>query len=240
MGCLLLKLANKDEGLEPNNSKALVVDIEYEIELVQGMEKKLKLKRKREDEQQLLMGDMFGEKVALQVWKAGKRASDFNDVLTQEEKMDLHPKPHSQVREFRNFVDSNSLMDLDLKEGRFTWFSNPKNGFVTRERIDMTLVNWEWRLLFENASLSTMPAISSDYCPLSLDPKPVYRISRSFKFKAFWADHEECENIVKKGWKKEVSQSCEWTRITRRKRVDIEEILDTWETLGKYFGLPAT
>ncbi|RYR76327.1 hypothetical protein Ahy_A01g000925 [Arachis hypogaea] len=220
-GVYYVELANEDEELEPNNSKAFVVATEYEIELVRGIEKKLKLKRKREDKQQLLMGDMFGEKAALQVWKAGERnkrreqwkkitatnynkvepqpfIGDFNDILTQEEKMGLHPKPHSQVREFRNFVDSNFLMDLYLKGGRFTWFGNPRNGFVTREMIDRALVNWEWRLLFENASLSTMPAISSDHCPLILDPKPVYKISKSFKFEVFWADHKECENIVKK------------------------------------------
>ncbi|RYQ90863.1 hypothetical protein Ahy_B09g096824 [Arachis hypogaea] len=110
---------------------------------------------------------------------------DFNDVLTQEEKMGLHPKPHSQVREFRSFVDFNFLMDLDLKGGRFTWFSNPRNGFVTRERIDRALVNWEWRLLFENASLTTMPAISSDHSLLILELKSVYRIRKSFKFEAF-------------------------------------------------------
>ncbi|RYQ97381.1 hypothetical protein Ahy_B08g093428 [Arachis hypogaea] len=152
---------------------------------------------------------------------------DFNDVLTQEEKMSLHPKPHSQVREFRSFVDSNFLMDLDLKGGRFTWFSNPRNRFVTRERIDRTLVNWEWRLLFENASLTTMPAISSDHSSLILDLKLVYKIRKSFKFEAFWADNEECEKIVKKGWEKEVSQSYEWTRITRRMN-NCKEELKKW------------
>ncbi|QHO59168.1 kinesin KP1-like isoform [Arachis hypogaea] len=69
-----VELVNEEDELEPNNSKALVVATEYEMELVQGMEKKLKLKRKREDEQQVLMGNMVGEKASLQVWKAGKRS----------------------------------------------------------------------------------------------------------------------------------------------------------------------
>ncbi|RYR11282.1 hypothetical protein Ahy_B05g079746 [Arachis hypogaea] len=116
---------------------------------------------------------------------------DFNDVLTQKEKM-------------------------DLKGDRFTWFSNPRNEFVTKEKIDRALVNSEWRFLFENASFSTMSAISLDHCLLILNPKLVYRINKSFKFKAFCAYHQECENIIKKGWEKEISQNCEWTRITRR------------------------
>ncbi|RYQ90864.1 hypothetical protein Ahy_B09g096825 [Arachis hypogaea] len=73
-GVYYVELANEEEELEPKNSKALVVATGYEMKLVQGMEKKLKLKRKREDEQQLLMGNMVGEKAALQVWKAGKRS----------------------------------------------------------------------------------------------------------------------------------------------------------------------
>ncbi|RYR65333.1 hypothetical protein Ahy_A03g011263 [Arachis hypogaea] len=95
---------------------------------------------------------------------------DFNDVLSQEEKIGLHPKPHSQV---------------------------------------------------------TMPAISSDHSPLILNLKTVFRIRKSFKFEAFWADKEECEKVVKKGWGKEVSQSCEWTRITRRMN-NCKEELKKW------------
>ncbi|RYR66792.1 hypothetical protein Ahy_A03g012857 [Arachis hypogaea] len=118
---------------------------------------------------------------------------------------------------------------------RFTWFSNPRNGCVTREKIDRALVNWECRVLFENASLLTMPAISSDHCLLFLDPKLVYRTSKSFKFETFWADHEECKNIVKKEWEKEVSQSCEWTRITRSMNNCKEELkkLELKEELKK-------
>ncbi|RYQ93634.1 hypothetical protein Ahy_B09g099893 [Arachis hypogaea] len=118
---------------------------------------------------------------------------DFNDVLSQEENVELHPKPQNQVRDFRNFVDSNALIDLELKGGGFTWFSNPRNGFVTRERIDRALGNWEWRMMYPHAYLSSMPAISLDHSPLILDLNPVHNVRRSFKFEAFWADHEDCE-----------------------------------------------
>nr|XP_029146216.1 uncharacterized protein LOC114924798 [Arachis hypogaea] len=90
-------------------------------------------------------------------------------------------------------------MDLDIKGGRFTWFGNPRNGVVTRERIDRALVNWEWRVLYQQASLKALPAISSDHCPLVLDVNQVQRIEKTFKFEAFWTDHEECENTDRKG-----------------------------------------
>ncbi|RYQ81103.1 hypothetical protein Ahy_Scaffold1g107105 isoform B [Arachis hypogaea] len=50
--------------------------------------------------------------------------------ITGEEKLGLHPKPREQVEEFRNFVNSNRLMDIDLKGGKFTWFSKPRNSFA--------------------------------------------------------------------------------------------------------------
>ncbi|RYR20262.1 hypothetical protein Ahy_B03g065360 [Arachis hypogaea] len=53
----------------------------------------------------------------------------------------------------------NYLMDLDLKGERFTWFSYPRNGFITREKIDRALANWEWRALYHHASLIALPAI---------------------------------------------------------------------------------
>ncbi|XP_072076444.1 uncharacterized protein [Arachis hypogaea] len=149
---------------------------------------------------------------------------DFNDILSQEEKIGLHPKPQSRVREFRKFVDMNYLMDLDIKGGRFTWFGNPRNGFITRERIDRALVNWEWRVLYQQASLKALPAISSDHCPLVLDINQVQKIEKSFKFEAFWTDHEECENIVRKGWEKEDVQGCAWKGITTRMKNCKEEL----------------
>ncbi|RYR76137.1 hypothetical protein Ahy_A01g000730 [Arachis hypogaea] len=70
---------------------------------------------------------------------------DFNDVITQEEKVRLHPKLTSQIEAFRSL------------------FSNPRNDFFTKERIDRVLANWEWRRAFQHATLSALPAISSDH-----------------------------------------------------------------------------
>ncbi|XP_072082105.1 uncharacterized protein [Arachis hypogaea] len=46
---------------------------------------------------------------------------DFNDIICQDEKEGLHPKPSSQMVDFRNFIDANYLMDLELKGGQITW-----------------------------------------------------------------------------------------------------------------------
>ncbi|RYR31548.1 hypothetical protein Ahy_B01g056356 [Arachis hypogaea] len=107
-------------------------------------------------------------------------------------------------------------MDLDLKGENFTWFSNSRNGFVTREKIDRALANWEWIFMYQNASLSLMPAVSSYHCPLILDVILVHRVGKHFKFEVYWADHEDCFNVVKMGWCKEEQNSNEWDKISRK------------------------
>ncbi|RYR10927.1 hypothetical protein Ahy_B05g079409 [Arachis hypogaea] len=107
---------------------------------------------------------------------------DFNDVIAQHEKVGLHPKSTSQIDTFRCFVDKNALMGLELQGTKYTWFSNPRNGFVTKERIYRVLANWEWRRAFQHATLSALPAISSDHTPLVLNVKPRGIRRRCFKF----------------------------------------------------------
>ncbi|RYR47014.1 hypothetical protein Ahy_A07g032908 [Arachis hypogaea] len=121
---------------------------------------------------------------------------DFNEVLTQEENVGLHLKPRGQLEEFKKFLNDNRLMDLDLKGNKFTWFSNPKNGFVTRERIDRVLVNWQWREKFQHAILEALPAIN----------------------------HEECCNVINKGWNKEITRGTAWTNIIQRMKNCKEEL----------------
>ncbi|RYR45123.1 hypothetical protein Ahy_A07g030984 [Arachis hypogaea] len=97
---------------------------------------------------------------------------DFNDILSQDEKVGVHPQPKNCLETFRKFVDDNGLMDVDLKGSRYTWFSNPRNNFVTRERLDRVLVNWKWLQMYQNVILKATPAISSDHCALILETQP--------------------------------------------------------------------
>ncbi|RYR24698.1 hypothetical protein Ahy_B02g058211 [Arachis hypogaea] len=142
---------------------------------------------------------------------------DFNDVIAQHEKVGLHPKSTSHIEAFRCFVDKNALMDLELQGSKYTWFSNPRNGFVTKERIDRVLTIWEWRRAFQHATLSALPAISSDHTPLVLNVKPRGIRSGYFKFEAFWADHVDCGNVIRRGWNSVCNSTVDhWTTLTRR------------------------
>ncbi|RYR43586.1 hypothetical protein Ahy_A08g040005 [Arachis hypogaea] len=87
-------------------------------------------------------------------------------VVGREMTVDLHTIPDCQLECFRSFVDCNALMDIDLKGGSFTWFSNSKNGFIIKERIDRALANWEWKKLYQTTALVARLAISFNHCPV--------------------------------------------------------------------------
>lgn len=93
---------------------------------------------------------------------------DFNEILGQHEKVGLRPHSVSRMTQFRSFLDSNGLMDLDLKGCTYTWIDNPRNGHTTKEKLDRVLVNWTWRsptqmpmlLLFQSLAQTTAPFTS--------------------------------------------------------------------------------
>ena len=64
------------------------------------------------------------------------------------------------------------LMDMVVKGCKFTWMSNPRDAFITKERIDRLLVNWEWRQIYPNAVVTAIPPVSYDHSPLILTCKP--------------------------------------------------------------------
>ncbi|RYQ82874.1 hypothetical protein Ahy_B10g101453 [Arachis hypogaea] len=125
---------------------------------------------------------------------------DFNDVLSQDEKVGIHPQPRIYLETFRRFVDDNGLIDVDLKGSKFKWFSNPKNNFITKEKLDRVIVNWKWIQIYQNAILKASPAVSSDHCALISVTQPLVGIKKEFRFEAFWAEHEECKEVIKRSW----------------------------------------
>ncbi|XP_015945207.1 uncharacterized protein LOC107470334 [Arachis duranensis] len=142
---------------------------------------------------------------------------DFNDVISQDEKVGLHLKPSCQIEAFRNFVHENALLDMELQGMKYTWFSNPRNGCVTKKKLDRVFVNWEWRRAFQHATLSALLPISSDHAPLVLDVKPRGRRIKNFTFEAFWVHHADCDAVIRRGWSSSgYTGSDHWKNLNRR------------------------
>ncbi|XP_016206345.1 uncharacterized protein LOC107646692 [Arachis ipaensis] len=105
---------------------------------------------------------------------------DFNDILSQDEKVGVHPQPKNCLETFRKFVDDNGLMDVD----------------------------------------------SSDHCALILETQPRGRIKKEFKFEAFWADHEECKEVIRNSWQQDEGNRNCWNQFIRKRNRCKRELIE--------------
>ncbi|RYR63043.1 hypothetical protein Ahy_A04g020830 [Arachis hypogaea] len=151
---------------------------------------------------------------------------DFNDILYQDEKVGIHPQPRIYLETFRRFVADNGLIDIDLKGSKYTWFSNPRNNIITRERLDRVLVNWKWLQLHQNVILRASPAVTSDHCALILDTQQRVRIKKDFRFEAYWTEHEECKEVIKRSWQREEGGRNCWNQFTKKRNRCIRELVE--------------
>lgn len=67
----------------------------------------------------------------------GCLVGDFNEMLPISEKDGMRPIAHIRINLFRDLLNSIDLMDLKLKVSKYTWISNPIDGIITKQMIDM-------------------------------------------------------------------------------------------------------
>ena len=127
---------------------------------------------------------------------------DYNDILRDDEKEGNKIKAHYKIQNFQNFLNQAFLIELEQKGCQYTWSNNREGRDNVREKLDRSLMNWEWRLKYPNALGEALPAIGSDHCPILVTTTPLSKvIPRRFKFEAYWLEEEECEERVCTSWK---------------------------------------
>ena len=141
---------------------------------------------------------------------------DFNELAYHDEKVGTRLHCQNKINLFREFLNNVGLMDMSQKGCKFTWAINPRNGVVTKEKIDRMLVNWKWRQEFPNAMVTTYPPISSNHSLLVLDFKPRVGDGGIFKYEAFWEYHQGCSRIIEEGLNIEVHDKDPWLDFNKR------------------------
>lgn len=125
---------------------------------------------------------------------------DFNDMYSLDEKDGVRPVEDRRLQLFRQFLVDSALMDMELKGCKYTWVSNPRDGRVTKEKLDRVLVNAEWRSLFPHASAVALPMINSDHSPVVLTPASSDTSGKRFKFEVFWQYHLAFDTVSSQSW----------------------------------------
>ncbi|GAU45339.1 hypothetical protein TSUD_84560 [Trifolium subterraneum] len=159
---------------------------------------------------------------------------DFNDLLSQEDKLGNNPHPNWLFSGFRSAVNDCDLTDIQLEGHKFTWIKSRETAHVIEERLDRAMVSSDWLAFFSKVKLINLLASHSDHSPILLQTEPVHhsKHSYSFKFENLWLKEEEVGEVVETGWCKdscieviERVEACadELQRWGRRKRMRFKE-----------------
>ena len=86
----------------------------------------------------------------------------------------------SSMEEFFDFINGQTLVDLPLKGGKYTWCNGLANPSMSR--IDRVLVSSDWEEYYPNVVQKLMPKPISDHNPFLLEAGGMSRGKSSFKF----------------------------------------------------------
>ncbi|XP_075670495.1 uncharacterized protein LOC142640320 [Castanea sativa] len=133
-------------------------------------------------------------------------AGDFNETTRQEEKMGGVIHENSQMQAIQDVIDEYGFMDLGFIGPKFIWSRHYTDGnliWETRPRISYH----PWFLRFPGTRVHHLPCLSSNHCPLLINPTgieiPSYK--KPFKFEEMWLSNSRCGEVVEATWRSCVS-----------------------------------
>jgi exonuclease III len=129
---------------------------------------------------------------------------DFNIILTLEEKTGGTKRLDQDSGKFRALIDQLNLVDIETRNGIFTW-SNRRSGHQhVACRLDRFLISEA--LLLEDPAIEAniLPKIGSDHWPVSLclDAGATPKL-KPFRFEKFWLSHPDFHQLSNSWWKQE-------------------------------------
>ena len=126
---------------------------------------------------------------------------DFNDILCNEEKEGGNHRTVASLRDFREFVASNELIDLGYEGYPFTWRNKREAGPI-QQRLDRGLASFGWQNLYPDAKITHVILEGSDHAMLSLSTeKTRVKVGRRFIYDARWSKQPECCDLVQEEWR---------------------------------------
>ena len=78
-------------------------------------------------------------------------ASEFNELLSNDEKLGGRPISLYRANLFKECLDSCNMADLGFNSPRFTWTNKHDIGSLIQERLDRYFANPQWCLLYPEA-----------------------------------------------------------------------------------------
>ncbi|XP_042942727.1 uncharacterized protein LOC122276878 [Carya illinoinensis] len=129
---------------------------------------------------------------------------DFNELVSNEEKMGGAERPFFQMESFREALDECELGDLGYVGSSFTWCNKREWRDFIKERLDRVLGNSAWQSLFDSTIVNVLPVENLDHTPLLVScfnqQDELYAHKRLFRYEAFWSKKQESKDIIQRAW----------------------------------------
>lgn len=105
------------------------------------------------------------------------------------------------MREFSEWIDAHSLVDLQLSGGNFTWSNHQETS--TLARLDIFLVSTDWMELYPDVVQLLLPKTTSDHWPVLLDSGCERWGPTPFRFERMWLEETQFSDLIKE-WLQEI------------------------------------
>ncbi|XP_070667358.1 uncharacterized protein [Malus domestica] len=161
---------------------------------------------------------------------------DFNEYIWAYEKAGGVEVLYNRPRYLEDFMNFLNLFDLGFNELAFTW-RGLRYGDWVEERLDRVLVNDLWQDLWPNSTFTHGTVLASDHCPLIIKSDlDGLKGMKLFRFEAFWAKEEECQNLGRKLTACR-SSLCRWSSTKfKRRGLQIQDLLAQLDDLQRDWG----
>ena len=90
----------------------------------------------------------------------------------------------SAMLRFSDFISKQSLVDLPLVGGNFTWFNSRE--VVASSRLDRFLLSADWEEKFPSVCQRRLPRLISDHFPILLECGNLHGGKKPFRFENMW------------------------------------------------------
>ncbi|GKV02677.1 hypothetical protein SLEP1_g15075 [Rubroshorea leprosula] len=120
---------------------------------------------------------------------------DFNDLLSQGEKIGGNLQPYWMIQGFNETIAACGLTEVQMVGGNFT----RKRGKVL-EKLDRGLASTPWKCLFPQGRVRLLPPLSLDHTPLWLTidgrQEKQNRHRKKFQFEEMWLRDVGCQEVL--------------------------------------------
>ncbi|XP_055802719.1 uncharacterized protein LOC129871761 [Solanum dulcamara] len=155
---------------------------------------------------------------------------DFNVITDPQEKLGGVTYNMKKSLEFISIIEACGLQDLGFCGQRYTWSNLRGIMFRIWKRLDRGMVNDKWLEMMPQTTITHLPSVGSDHCPLLLEMTDQnQQHTKYFKFLNCWTEQPSFLDTVSNCWNRTMEGNPMWCFHQKMKR--LAATLSTWSRL---------